>query len=179
MAEPVRTHPLNSRQFATDGISVTPVEEMQRISLRCDESAIAAAEKALACLLPRSPKTSASKGDRTALWLGPDEWLVIGHGSGLEAAANNITNDLVSAVVVSHRNTAITVRGPKVEATLNSGCPLDLSITAFPVNACTRTVISKAEVVLWRKGEQEFHVECWRSFSDYVWKFLVDGAKLS
>jgi sarcosine oxidase subunit gamma len=33
--------------------------------------------KALGVKLPVKPKTSASTGGRTALWLGPDEWLVI------------------------------------------------------------------------------------------------------
>ena len=46
--------------------------------------------KALGVKLPQKPKTSASDGGRTALWLGPDEWLVLGpdwsapDGAGLE-----------------------------------------------------------------------------------------------
>jgi sarcosine oxidase subunit gamma len=31
--------------------------------------------------------------------------------------------------------------------------------------------------VLIRTGEENFRVECWRSFGDYVWQYLVDAAK--
>ena len=60
---------------------------------------------------------------------------------------------------------------------LNSGCPRDLSDAAFPVGTCSRTLMGKAEIILWKTADDEFHVECWRSFSDYVWKHLVDAAR--
>src|SRR5205085_5624787 len=33
---------------------------------------------ALGFSLPLTPNTTASQGDRRALWLGPDEWLIVG-----------------------------------------------------------------------------------------------------
>ena len=83
----------------------------------------------------------------------------------------------LAAVDVSHRNTAILVSGSRAADALNSGCPQDLSLAAFPVGAASRTLIGKAEMILYRTGENEFRVECWRSFSDYVWKYLVDAVK--
>jgi sarcosine oxidase subunit gamma len=41
---------------------------------------------------------------------------------------------------------------------------------------CTRTVFAKADIVLWRTGEQTFHVEVWRSFAGYVTGLLVEIA---
>ena len=55
---------------------------------------------------------------------------------------------------------------------LNAGVPLDLSLKAFPVGMATRTIFEKAEIVLWRTGEQEFRVEVWRSFAPYVLAML-------
>ena len=60
---------------------------------------------------------------------------------------------------------------------LNAGCPLDLDSTAFPIGMCTRTVLAKAEIVLWRTGQDVFHVEVWRSFADYVSSFLAEVAR--
>ncbi len=137
-----------------------------------------ALSKALGVTLPQAPKTSASaKGGRTALWLGPDEWLVID-----EAGKDPLTDIasvkvLHSAVGVSHRNVAFSVSGPGAEATINAGCPQDLSLTAFPVGACSRTVLGKIEIVLLRTAEEAFRVECWRSFSDYAFTFLSDAAR--
>jgi sarcosine oxidase, subunit gamma len=82
-----------------------------------------------------------------------------------------------SLVDVSHRQTAFEVSGPQATLLLNAGCPLDLDLSAFPVGMCTRTVLAKAEIVLWRTSQDVFHVEVWRSFADYVSRFLAEVAR--
>ena len=69
------------------------------------------------------------------------------------------------------------VSGPEAETLLAAGCPLDLEAGAFPVNMCTRTMLAKAEIVLWRTGAQAFRVEVWRSFAPYVAAFLAEAAR--
>ena len=71
----------------------------------------------------------------------------------------------------------ISVTGPGAADTINAGCPQDLSLAAFPVGACSRTILGKVEIVLLRTGEDAFRVECWRSFSDYVLTFLTEAAR--
>ena len=147
----------------------------ERISLRAPAASVAALSKALGVTLPTKPKSSATKGSRTALWLGPDEWLVIDDGADpLDDCAG--VKALHSAVGISHRNVGISVTGPGAANTVNAGCPQDLSLAAFPVGACSRTILGKVEIVLLRTGEDAFRVECWRSFSDYVLTFLTDAA---
>jgi sarcosine oxidase, subunit gamma len=171
-----RTMPLTGRMAATAQVSVTPAEPAFRLSLRARPDAVSALSKALGVALPVKPKASETKGARSALWLGPDEWLLID-------AAKNPALDLAklkalhSAVDISHRNTAILVSGPAAEATLSSGCPQNLSLKAFPVGACSRTILGKVEIVILRTGPRSFRVECWRSFSDYVMTFLTDAAR--
>ncbi|OYV59613.1 MAG: hypothetical protein B7X01_02975 [Acidiphilium sp. 21-62-4] len=36
----------------------------------------------------------------------------------------------------------------------------------------TRTIFAKADIVLWRTGIAEFHLEIWRSFAPYVVSLL-------
>lgn len=67
--------------------------------------------------------------------------------------------------------------GPGAEATLSAGCPQDLSLAVFPVGACSRTIFGKVEIVIHRTAEDAFRVECWRSFSDYVFTFLSEAAR--
>ncbi len=173
-----RNEPLEARVYGGNSVVLTPVEARERISLRAEDKAIAGLGKALGLSLPKKPGTSVTKNDISALWIGPDEWLILGgEGSDLEARLNKVKTGLYSAVAVNHRNTAITVSGANVVNALNGGCPRDLSLAAFPIGNCGRTIIGKAEVVLWRLSQDSFHVECWRSFSDYVWKYLVDSAR--
>ncbi len=178
MAELLRTHPLESRAFAISGISLTPANEAERVSLRAGKEAVAALGAACGVALPAMIGDSSAENGARAMKLGPDEWTIIApHGTGLPAKIAETSGYLFSAVDISHRNTAIIVEGRKAANTLNSGCPRDLSLTAFPVGACTRTLLAKSEIVLLREGEHRFRVECWRSFSDYVWNYLCDAAR--
>jgi len=176
-SEATRTPALAGREFSGQGVRLAVMPPAHRISLRAPDGSVAALSKALGLMLPRAPKTSAAKGSLVALWLGPDEWLVIDDGANdpLDACAG--VNALHSAVGVSHRNVAISVTGPGAAATINAGCPQDLSLTAFPVGACSRTILGKSEIVLLRTSEDAFRVECWRSFSDYVFTFLSEAAR--
>ena len=79
-------------------------------------------------------------------------------------------------VDVSHRQVGIAVAGAKAAAALNAGCPLDLDAATFPPGTCTRTVLAKAEIVLWRTAPTAFRVEAWRSFAEYVWELLATAA---
>lgn len=168
---------LAGREAGTAGGRVAVLPPAERISLRAPAASVPALSKALGIGLPARPKTSASKGARTALWLGPDEWLVIDEAGKSPAADCAKVSALHSAVDISHRNVAFAVTGPGAEATLNAGCPQDLSLAAFPVGAASRTILGKVEIVLLRSGPEAFRVECWRSFSTYVFEFLGEAAQ--
>ena len=157
---------------------MTHAPTVARHVLRGRLEALAAAEGALGFSLPREACRSASLNDTHALWLGPDEWLILsapeaGLGDRLEAAMGAHPHSLVE---VSDRQVGLVVNGPEAEAVLAVGCPLDLDQAAFPVGMCTRTVLSKAEIVLWRTGPQTFHLEVWRSFSAYLRQYLAASA---
>lgn len=172
-----RIHPLEGRSAVHAHVSVTPAPEAFRVSLRAPAASLSALSKALGVTLPQKPKTSVASGTRSALWLGPDEWLVIDTGNAHPMDALTGVKALHSAADVSHRNTAILVQGRGAQATLNAGCPQDLSLGAFPVGAASRTVLGKTEIVLLRTGPQDFRVECWRSFSDYAFTFLAEASR--
>jgi sarcosine oxidase subunit gamma len=178
MANALRIQPLQDRVYGNNGVTLTPAPSFERISLRANDKAITGLSKAIGTKLPTKPGTSSEKAGIAALWIGPDEWFVTApEGTGLEDKINKVKTGLFSCVPVDHRNTAIMISGPNTVNALNSGCPRDLSLEAFPIGACSRTIIAKAEVILWRKSEHEFHIECWRSFSDYLWKYLIAAAR--
>jgi sarcosine oxidase subunit gamma len=125
---------------------------------------------------------AAGEGDkRAALWLGPDEWLLIAHGGDLAAIGDMLESVLEgtahSLVDVSHRQVGLIASGPAAARVLNGGCPLDLDPRAFPVGFATRTVFDKAEIVLWRRAGAAFHIEIWRSFAPYLAASLAEAAR--
>lgn len=173
----LRKPPLAGRHGGSAGARVTPAAPATRLSLRAGTDALGALSAAFGVTLPTRPKTSASANGRHALWLGPDEWLLIDEtGADLMAAAAS-AGVLHSATDVSHRNTAILVSGPDAAGAIAGSCPLDLGNSIFPVGAAARTVLGKIEIVLLRTGEEDYRVECWRSFSPYAFGILAEGAE--
>jgi sarcosine oxidase subunit gamma len=123
-------------------------------------------------------------GSRATLWLGPDEYLLLGSsGHDLESQAattealESALGDIPHALVdISHRQFALEVSGAHAAAILSGACPLDLDLGEFPVGMCARTVLAKADIVLWRTRDDAFHLEAWRSFGGYVTGLLREIA---
>ncbi len=160
---------------------LAPLPAATRYSLRGGPDARSAASRAFGVELPVAACRAATATGRAALWLGPDEYLLIAPeaeaaavAAALGAALDGIAHSLVD---VSHRQVAFAIKGPHADWLLAHGCPLDVDLAAFPVGMCTRTVFIKAEIVLWRTGADEFRLEVWRSFADYVVALLAETAR--
>ena len=155
------------------------LEPAARFIFQGGPAARKAAGETFGVSLPDTPCRANTADGRAALWLGPDEYLLIGPAAdaqmlpaNLETALSGVAHSLVD---VSQRQVAVQIDGPDASALLNSGCPLDLDPAEFPVDMCTRTLLAKAEVVLWRRGVEEYHLEVGRSFSDYVLGWLREA----
>jgi sarcosine oxidase subunit gamma len=129
-----------------------------------------------------------ASGSRATLWLGPDEYLLLdrdpvdgAQGESHAAVAQSLEHALAAEphalVDVSHRQFALEISGPHAVTILSGACPLDLDVRAFPVGMCTRTVLAKADIVLWRTDQSTFHLEAWRSFAAYVSGLLGEIAR--
>jgi sarcosine oxidase, subunit gamma len=178
-ATALRRQPTVEPTFPSDdSFQVHLAPSMARFVLRGDVASRAGA--ALGMALPMRPLTSSVLGARVALWLGPDEWLLLASLSDQAVVMRQLAAALAgqahSLVEVSHRQVALMLSGRLTTRVLSSGCPLDLSIGAFPVGAVTRTLFHKAEVVLWRQADG-FHLEVWRSFAPYVAGHLAEARK--
>jgi sarcosine oxidase subunit gamma len=169
-----RVRPLAAHQQ----VSIVLLPPSTRLSVRGGPEAARRLGTAFGVELSTDVLRARQAGERVTLWLGPDEWLLIaGEDAGLAGDLDHaLAGEPGSVVDVSHRNAGLDVSGEAVARVLNTGCPLDLGLAAFPVGMCTRTVLAKADVVLWRQAEDRFHLECWRSFVPYVIDFLTEGA---
>ena len=152
-----------------------------RFILRGGLEALTAAAAALGIAGSAAACRAHASADRAVLWLGPDERLLLGPASEAEALRGRLEQALAglphSLVDVSHRHMALEVAGPRAAAALNVGCPLDLDPSAFPVGMCTRTLLNKAEIILWRTAAECFRLEVARSYARYVSRLLAEGAE--
>ncbi|MFI5013473.1 MAG: sarcosine oxidase subunit gamma [Hyphomicrobiales bacterium] len=164
---------------ASGALSLSP--PVSRLIFRGRISTIGRVAAAFGVEPAMEPCRAALAGPRAALWLGPDEWLLLAEDrepsaliAALDAALSPLPHSLVD---VSHRQIGLRVEGERASLIVNAGCPLDLDLHAFPVGMCTRTVLQKAEVVLWRTAETAFRLEVARSFAPYVWRFLEQAER--
>jgi sarcosine oxidase subunit gamma len=153
-------------------VTITPLPPATRLIVRGGEAAVPLIGRAFGAMLPREACRASGTTVRAALWLGPDEWLLIAPDGETEAITSAIAAALTGApasvVDVSDRQLGIEVRGAKAAEAINAFNPLDLDLTAFPAGMCTRTIFAKAEIVLWRTAAGTFRIEVWRSFAPYV-----------
>lgn len=152
-----------------------------RFILRGSEAVRVACGMVFGADLPSQLGMAGEGEGRTALWLGPDEWLLT--AGGVDAAAfvdlleSVLEGTAHSLVDISHRQIGLVVSGAAAARVLNAGCPLDLGLKACPAGFATRTLFDKVEIVLWRRAEATFHVEVWRSFAPYLVASLAEAAR--
>ena len=162
-------------------VSFSMLPPAVRLTVRGGETAATLIGMGFGLALPRAVCRAATDGSRSALWLGPDEWLLIApHGEGaalMKKISATLGSEPASVVDVSDRNLAIEVRGSKAAEALNGFNSLDLDPAAFPVGMCTRTLFGKSEIVLWRTASQAFRIEVWRSFAPYVVGCLEEAGR--
>lgn len=149
-----------------------------RLILQCDAPARGAAAGVWGVPFSEQSCRARSQGERATLWLGPDEHLMWQASRQPKLPIEELEEALSahphSLVDVSHRQVALEISGISAETILSGACPLDLDLDQFPVNMCTRTVLAKAEIVLWRIAPEVFHLEVWRSFLSYAQDLLTE-----
>jgi sarcosine oxidase subunit gamma len=107
--------------------------------------------------LPLEPNTAWEDGPRAALWLGPNEWLILGPphaGSEIVADLDASLDDLHRSVVdVSAQRLALEVSGSRAREILSKGCSLDLHPREWTTGMCAQTMLGKAQVILHQRAE--------------------------
>lgn len=181
---PIRAlSPLDGRYHAGSGVALAPAPPRALVGLHVSDAAAGTVGDAIGCDLPSRPKTSVAANGLSVLWLGPGDLIVVADAMGKEAAGELIARIEASgtaeqsAVDVSDRFVALVVEGAAAEAVLAAGCPQDLRVQTFPAGAVSRTILARAEIVLWRRAENRFELLFGRSFADYVWSYLVEASR--
>jgi sarcosine oxidase subunit gamma len=155
-------------------VTIAELAPTLRIAFRVAEPA---AGIAIGLALPSRVGARAVAGERSALCLGPDEWLLEAPSSEAEAFGATLAElgarMPMSAVEVSDREITYALEGPAVLDLLATGCPRNLA--EMPIGSGARTVFDTAQVVLTREAEDSFRLTVWRSFAPHV-RALLDIA---
>jgi sarcosine oxidase subunit gamma len=129
---------------------------------------------------PPEPNTATDWNGWDVLWLGPDEWLLVGE-TGAEGAIERASSESLGAahrsiVAVSANRIAFDlIDGPEP---LSTGCSLDLDPTRWRPGMCAQTLFGRAQVIIHQLDERTTRVFVRPSFATYVLARL-EGAGIS
>jgi sarcosine oxidase subunit gamma len=165
------------------GVTIREVPFLAQIGLRGDPGDagfIEAVEGALGAAPPLTADTVAEAAGRTVLWLGPDEWLVVGPAGTEREIAGALGGALagrhVSVLDLSAARAVIELGGPKAGEVLAKGCGLDLDRRSFGPGRCAQTLLAKAQVILEQTtDEPAYRLYVRASFATYLARWLIDA----
>ena len=192
-AEPLaRTAPLAAWGDALgalpDGVQITPLPFVAMTDIRLDPAGPTAPAVAeyLGVALPTVPSTYVESETATAIWLGPDEWLITSPfrtpeelETGLREAVGAGGREFDGSVVdVSAQRTTVALRGEHARDLLAGGCALDLHPRVFGRGAAAQTLLGQAGVLLMALDDTGTHYQLVvrSSFAGYLTAWLLDAA---
>ena len=189
MLEPRKTNALSSyaarfAAVARDDLAIREVPFQVQVNLRGEPSSKGfgnAVRSVAGCVLPAANRVSRGP-ERSVLWLGPDEWLVVSaRGDGGDLVAEFLalmTGQLVSVLDISANRTIIELSGEGARDVLSMGCSLDFHPRALTADHCAQTLFANVQVIL----EQTDNLPIYRiyvrpSFARYLADWLLKSVE--
>lgn len=124
------------------------------------------------------PNTATSWGRRDVLWLGPDEWLIVGQPGTERAIVDELVQALGSrqaSILDVSANRAVFDLSDGREL-LSSGCGIDLDPTRWRPGMCAQTLFAGAQVILLQRDQRTTRVFVRPSFAGYLADRLAAAA---
>lgn len=143
-----------------------------------DPEFLTAVENILGFALPLRPNTVAKKGPLKALWLGPDEWLLVSTEQG-DGVLSKLTilaeTQHISVVDVDANRVVVELSGPHRMEILMKTCEVDFHSSVFGPGQVVQTLLVKSQAIIEQVEKDRFHIYIRNSFSHYLVEWLIDA----
>lgn len=172
---------LDGKKATNSAVGLSERSDLAMVDLRglaTDKAFMAAAKKALGLALPTDPRSSATKGKLTVLWLSVDQWLITcprDDGSKvLDKLSGSLAKVHALAVDVSDARTIIRLEGDNARQVLAKGSSADLFADECSPGYVRRLRFAElaALVHIVQSGPDVIDLFVFRSYADYVWHWL-------
>ena len=142
-----------------------------------DPAFVQAVQQALGLSLPVAACSSEANTQFRVVWVGPDDWFVIGAAGEQESIEQRLRTALAgqhcSVTDVSSGYFMVTLAGVQARDVLAQGCPLDLHPSVFKPGQSAGTLFFKVGIYLWqRDNTPTFEMLVRRSFIDHFWQLI-------
>ena len=169
------------------GLQMKEIKPIMKLIIRGKKKEfITAIGKNLNMILPTEANTSTSGETLTALWLSPDEWMLVSNKVVSEDTntyevednlINNISKVNLGAVTdVSDQFVMINIKGNKVFDLFATGSPFNFNEFKDKKGSVVQTILSHIDVIIHLTEINEVNLLVRRSFSEHLYSWINDSA---
>ena len=174
-------------QVNYNDISVKEISPIMKLNLRGKKREFfTTVGKHLDMILPTEANTSSSSSKLTAIWLSPDEWMVVSNeliekntnSYDLEESLyNSISKTNLGAVIdVTDQFVMLELKGSKIYELFSSGSPYNFNDFREKKGSTTQTLLNNIDVIIQNKSENLVNLFVRRSFSEHLFSWINDSA---
>ncbi len=168
-----------------ESISVKEISPVIKINLRGKKREfLTNIGKNLNMILPSEANTSSTSDKLTAIWLSPDEWMIVSNEliskdtnkSELhEMLFNSISKTNLGAVIdVTDQFVQFELKGKNIYEIFSAGSPFNFNEFREKKGSTTQTVLNHVDVILHHKDENIVNLYVRRSFAEHLWSWIDD-----
>ena len=168
-------------------ISVKEISPVMKINLRGKKREfLTNIGKNLNMILPTEANTSTTSDKLTAIWLSPDEWMIVSNDPVSkdtnkyelqEMLFNSISKTTLGAVVdVTDQFVQLELRGENIYEIFSSGSPYNFNEFKEKKGSTTQTVLNHIDVILQHKDKYIVNLFVRRSFAQHLWMWIEDSS---
>jgi len=167
-------------------VAIDEIADRAMIDLRIapgEEQARNAAFSVLGFGLPSAPRSSASEGDRAALWLSIDQWLIVDASNHRQALFEGLSAALdghfAAVTDLSDARAIIRLTGQGAGLILMKGLHPDLSQAGTRAGSVRRGALAGLDAIVHVVGPAPETIDIFvdRSVADHAWSWLARAAR--
>ena len=168
-----------------ENISVKEISPVMKINLRGKEREfLTNVGKNLNMILPTEANTSTTSDKLTAIWLSPDEWMIVSNElvsketnkyELQEILFNSISKTTLGAVVdVTDQFVQLELKGENIYEIFSAGSPFNFNQFREKKGSTTQTVLNHVDVILHHKDKNIVNLFVRRSFAEHLFSWIED-----
>ena len=176
-----------NEEINKDELTVKEISPIMKINLRGKKrDFFTNIGKNLNMILPTEANTSTTSDQLTAIWLSPDEWLVVSNEIVSKKTNvydlnkllfENISKKNLGAVIdITDQLVQLEIKGKKIYDLFSSGSPFDFNKFKERKGSTTQTLLNHIDVILHNKDQNYVNLFVRRSFTRHLFDWINDYA---
>ena len=170
-----------------ENVSVKEIFPVMKINLRgTKREFLTNVGKNLNMILPTEANTSTTSDKLTAMWLSPDEWMIVSNEIVSkdtnkyelnEMLFNSISKTNLGAVIdVTDQLVQFELKGENIYEIFSAGCPFNFNEFKEKKGSTTQTVLNNTDIIIHHKDENIVNLFVRRSFAEHLFNWIKDIA---